>query len=150
MRVYRLCRAAYADDPLSGEGARLYGGRWNPKGVRVAYCASTLSLAVLEILVHTSVLPADYVSIAIEIPDDLAIEVLRPRDRPPGWDATPAPAAAQRLGAQWVARGRAVALEVPSAVVPEETNILINPAHEGVARIVVGRPKAFRFDPRLR
>jgi len=147
-RIWRLTKARYARTCLDGEGARKAGGRWNERGVAVAYCASTLSLAVLELLVHVdaSTIPDDMMAVPITVPDDVRIEDLRP---PKGYDTVPVSRAAQRAGSAWVTEGRTLLLRVPSVVVPEEMNVLVNPAHADIARLVVGRARPFRFDPRL-
>jgi RES domain-containing protein len=148
--AYRLSRRAYV--ALDGEGARLYGGRWNPKGVPMVYAASTLSLAALECLVHfaPSTLPTSYVSVAIEIPDDVPTEEWTVVKLPKNWAETPAPASLQALGARWVREARTAVLLVPSAVIPGERNVLLNPRHPDAERIHGGKPLAFGFDSRLR
>ncbi len=137
--------------PLDGEGARLFGGRWNPKNVPMVYAASSIALAAFESFVHfsSSLLPLDYVRVALEIPDDVAMETWTPADLPASWDDPIAPAALQELGREWTVSGRTAVLRVPSAVVPAEQNILINPRHEGATRIVARPPEPFRFDTRL-
>ena len=94
--VWRLCSARFADSAMSGEGARLYGGRWNRRGTSMVYCASTLSLGMLEVLVHASVLPRDYVAIQVDIPDGVAVETLAVGSLPANWVATPAPGCSRR------------------------------------------------------
>lgn len=147
-RIWRLTKARYTRTCLDGEGAKKAGGRWNERGVALAYCASTLSLAVLELLVHVdaNAIPDDMVAVPITVPDDVRAEVLRP---PKGYDAVPVSRAAQRAGSTWVKEGRTLLLRVPSVVVPEEMNVLVNPAHPDIGRLVVGRARPFRFDPRL-
>ena len=151
MIVYRMCLAAYAATTLEGEGARLYGGRWNPKGVRMVYAASSLALGALESFVHFSSarLPADYVSIAVEIPETIAVETWTVADLPVGWDLTPAPSVLQEMGAAWVRSGRTAVLRVPSAVVRGEFNVLLNPAHADAGQVQPRAPEPFVFDPRL-
>jgi len=150
MICYRLCQRAFV--ALDGEGARLYGGRWNPKGTRTVYAASSLSLTVLESLVHwsSSILPHNYVSVAIEVPDDLGTETWDATDLPPNWRDTPGPDELQSLGKSWLAQRKTAVLVVPSAVVPTEQNVLINPAHPDAKRIRAKKPVAFQFDARLR
>jgi RES domain-containing protein len=147
---YRLCRRAHV--ALDGEGARLFGGRWNPKGVPMVYAAGTLSLAALECLVHfsPSILPTSYVSVAIDIPDDVAVEEWTAAKLPRTWAETPAPASLQALGARWAREARTAVVLVPSAVIPGERNVLVNPRHPDMGRIQARRPQPFAFDPRLR
>ena len=146
--VWRLCAARHAATAMSGHGARLYGGRWNDRGVAMIYCSGTLSLAVLELLVHSPVLPTGMVAIQIDLPDSVGVDVWPASTLPTGWRATPAPARLQTIGSAWVRRGTAVALEVPSAIVEVEHNVLLNPAHPDLGRLVVHRPRPFPFDAR--
>ena len=139
MLVWRICREAH--QALDGEGSRLHGGRWSSERVSVVYTSSTLALAALEYLVHVDIedVPDDLVAMAIEVPDDL----------PPDWNQVLDHPACARIGDQWAAKGTVLLLLVPSAVVPEESNVLINPDHPraGDVRMVSIRP--FAFDSRL-
>jgi RES domain-containing protein len=149
MRVWRLARAAHP--ALDGEGARRAGGRWNSPGVAVVYASSTLSLAVLELLVHTDpdLVPDDLRVSEIDVPASLTAGVLDVATLPPDWRAIPNHPACRAMGDEWVKRRDQVLLGVPSAIVPEELNYLINPAHPEAARIQVVRVRAFAFDKRL-
>ncbi len=151
MRVWRLCRERHAGGAFSGEGARLAGGRWNHPGVAVVYCSATLSLAVLESLVHFEArhVPDDYVAIAADIPDEIPVRRVEVAELPTNWRAVPAPEALQDLGDAWIGQGDSLVLAVPSVVVPAECNYLVNPVHEEFRRIVVHPPTPFAFDPRL-
>lgn len=137
--AWRLARTPYAD--LSGEGARLHGGRWNSPGLPMVYLAEHPALAVLEVRVHLDLppdlLPDDYVLAQVELPDEPP-EILP--DMPAG------PCAA---GDAWLRANRTAVLRVPSAFVPGAANLLLNPRHPRAAkaRLVLTRP--FRFDPRL-
>lgn len=144
-------KARHAARAFDGEGARRFGGRWNPPGTRVVYAAGSLSLAVLELLVHLgSEDPLHgWVWFELAIPA-ASVERLAPRRLPRDWRAFPPPAATQRLGADWLRRGRRAALEVPSAVVPREHNYVLAPEHPDFARIRIGRPTPLDLDPRLR
>lgn len=143
MIVYRLSKAAFT--ALDGEGARLYGGRWNSAGRPLIYAAGSPSLAVLEVLVHldlpAELMPDDYRLLAIEIPDDAEVERL---------NETPADAeACVAAGDGFLKSGGALAMLVPSVVVPQERNALINVRHSGMARVRLISGESFRFDPRL-
>src|SRR5215217_6516134 len=129
MLLFRLSRRVHP--PLDGEGARLYGGRWNSPGVPVVYAASHLSLAVLELLVHTDpdLLPADLVAHEVELPDDLSVERVDLATLPDDWRDVPDHPACRAIGDAWAAEARAAVLVVPSAVVPQEANWLLNPRH---------------------
>jgi RES domain-containing protein len=151
MIVWRLCKKKHAGDPLSGGGARLFGGRWNHKGVRVAYCSSTLSLATLEMLVHVDLpdLPTDLQAIEIEIPDGVPMKTIAASTLPAGWQDTPGPDELKDIGTAWVAVGTELVLAVPSAVVPHESNYLVNPDHPDIKRVTIMAPTPFSMDPRL-
>jgi RES domain-containing protein len=142
-RVYRVCRAIHAR--LDGEGAVRAGGRWNSPGNAVVYMAESISLAVLENLVHMSKadFPVGYVSVSALIPGELSIltEDDIKKDLP---DAGP-----RELGDHWLLWCATAVLRVRSAVVPEEFNFLLNPKHPGFAQIIVEPPIPFVFDERL-
>ncbi len=114
------------------------------------YCAATISLCALEVLANNAALPKDMVSIAAETPDDIVPETLDPSKIPSDWN-TPVPSASTKnIGTQWTLFGKSVAFIVPSVIVPDEKNVLINPAHPDFARINFSAPKTFVFDPRLK
>ena len=148
--AWRICAERYADDPLSGHGAFLFGGRWNSRGVRMVYAATSRALAILELRVHTatSTAPTDHVMIPLEVDPDLLL-VLEPDGLPAGWRRYPAPASLAAFGDQWAREGRSVGLLVPSAVVPEEQNLLLNPGHADISRVWLGDPTPFVYDTRL-
>ncbi len=151
MRVWRICRRAHAADPLGGRGGLYASGRWHARGSRIVYTSATLSLAALELLVHVDrdLLPSDLVQIEFDLPDDLQVGRIEARTLPSHWRRHPAPAALQRIGASWIEQGKTAILRVPSAVIPDEDNYLLNPAHPAIERIkVVGR-RAFVLDHRL-
>ena len=148
MVVWRLARLAHAK--LDGEGARLAGGRWNTQGRAAVYTSSRLSLAALELLVHTDVplVPSDLVAFEIEVPDAIAVETVEVDQLPKDW-RIPGHPTCRSIGDTWLAEERTAVLRVPSAVVPEEWNYIINPAHRAAKSIqIVGRRK-FAFDSRL-
>ena len=150
MRVWRLSRAEHASTGFSGEGTRLVGSRWTARGLPSVYTSQSIALAVLETLVHMEVKHlSSYVVIPADIPDKLPIEVVKVSDLPRGWKRTPAPMSLQRIGMQWLRSQRSVALQVPSAIVPDEFNYVLNPIHPDFERIKIGKPNAFRFDSRL-
>lgn len=148
MIVWRLARRRHA--ALDGEGARLAAGRWNSWGLPVVYTSEHLSLAVLEILVHVDadLLPHDLAAFEIEIPDNVKITRLDTAQLPHGWRTRVD--RCRRVGDAWVAEEKTAVLRVPSAAVPHEANLLINPRHADSAKIRVVRAERFRFDPRLR
>ncbi len=135
---------------FDGEGARLYGGRWNRVGTPLVYASEHLSLAVLELFVHLDPedAPRHLYRFRVELPDD-AVERL-PRARlPRRWREHPAPDATAALGSEWAARGGRLALAVPSAIVPDESNFLLNPAHPRFRELDVGAGEPFSLDPRM-
>jgi RES domain-containing protein len=152
--VWRICKAARAATAFDGEGARLYPGRWNSKGVAVVYCASSLALAALEYFVHLDAdeWPDDLVAIRAEVPDEVltGAEVVAVRSLPSDWRAVPTPVAVQNVGSAWVSSARTVALFVPSVVIPVERNVLLNPAHVDMRRVTIDAATPFEFDPRMK
>jgi RES domain-containing protein len=152
-RIYRLTLEKHTRDPddlLSGEGARLYGGRWNHKGVAVVYAASHVSLAVLEALVQSEILAKNMVLVAYDVPDTLAVGERSAASLPDDWAAYPFSKATQDIGTEWIRSRARVALRVPSAIVPHEVNWLVNPHHPDVAKVKTTVMGPFAFDGRLR
>ena len=149
MRVWRIARQRYLS--LDGEGARLNGGRWNREGIPVVYASSTLSLAALEYLVHVDVedVPADLCALEIDIPDDALVEDVELSSLPDDWNRVEDHPACTARGDEWVSRGAALALRVPSAVIPAEVNVLLNPRHPDMQRVRVISIETFAFDRRL-
>jgi len=139
MRLWRVARAAFAD--LSGEGARLYGGRWNSPGRPVVYTAENPALALLEVRVHLDLgpelIPDDYVLIEIETGQASIGE------------GDPAALEPQALGDAWLAAGATALLRVPSFIAPRSFNVLVNPRHPDAAGIRVIATQPFDFDRRL-
>jgi RES domain-containing protein len=151
MHAHRLVKARHAAAALEGEGARLVGGRWNTPGQAVVYCASSLALAALELLVQVDPrdLPGDLVAIEAELPEDLPSERLDRKDLPESWREESSRSDLRALGDLWLRSRRTAILIVPSVVVPSETNLLINPAHPEAARIRIVGQESFCLDPRL-
>lgn len=149
MRLWRITRRAF--QALDGEGARLFGGRWNSEGVPVVYTSSTLSLAALEYLVHVQIedVPADLVSLEIDVPDDVRAEQVHTFDVPEDWNQVEDHPACAALGDVWAAEASALILRVPSAIIPHEQNVLLNPRHPEMGRVRVTAVREFAFDPRL-
>ncbi len=142
---------AYAADDLSGTGAKLTGGRWNSKGTPVVYCATNIALATLETVhyLRSGGLPFNRYLVRVDIPDAVwdARQVLAPL--PGGWDAIPAGLTARAAGDAWIAAGRAALLLVPSVIVPDEFNVLVNPRHGDAALIVATTVRRWLYDPRF-
>lgn len=147
--VWRILTARFAATAFSGEGARLYGGRWNRKGVPVVYTAGSQSLAMLEMLVQDEPLRARYMIIPAQIPPDLTIGRVSPEQLPPDWRDPAALETLRALGTAWATALTAPVLAVPSVVVPTETNYLLNPRHPDFVRIAVGEAQELITDLRL-
>ena len=148
--VWRIVSAHYKDKAYTGDGARIHGGRWNSKGVAVVYVAGSLALASIEMIVN---LPAPkllqkYVRISAQISSDLVSD-LSEADLPEDWNSRPISPSTRAIGDLWVKKQSSAVLRVPSIVVPDEYNYLLNPAHADFAKIEIGKPIIYYFDPRL-
>jgi RES domain-containing protein len=147
---WRLVPAAQAASAFNGEGARLYGGRWNSVGVPLVYASQHLSLAALEIRVHIekTAMAMPYKCFAFHF-DEILVQRFPKERLPKDWREQPAPPSLQSLGDAWVKRGESALLAVPSAVIASEINLLINPKHSAFAKIRIDKPTDFWFDQRL-
>lgn len=150
MTVYRLTKGKYHLD-LSGKGAELYGGRWNSKGVPMLYTSQSRALAFAEIAMHIpiGIVPKDYFLISIDIPDTVRMLNLIEADMPEDWRSNPHSNTTQQIGDQFIADNRFLVLQVPSAVVPGDYNILINPNHPQSIKVKVIASEPFEFDSRF-
>lgn len=148
MLLYRISKCIYIED-LSGTGARLYGGRWNSVGKPMVYTASSRALAVLEVLVHLppALIPADFCQATFEVPDD--VQVLDMAKLPPNWQEYPEPARLKTMGDAFLKAKKHLLLKVPSAVVEEEFNYLLNPVHPDITSVKIVDVRPFTFDERL-
>jgi RES domain-containing protein len=148
-KAWRILKKKHADTAFSGEGARLYGGRWNSPGVPVVYTSSTKALAALESLVHLNPqMLFKYVAIPIEF-DKAVLEVLPIRTLPTDWQVEPPPPSSKAVGDDWVLKARSAVLALPSVIISGEPNYLLNPAHPDFKKISIGKPEPFAFDSRL-
>jgi RES domain-containing protein len=154
--VYRIGTdtSTYQADDLSGKGAELTGGRWNDKGLAVTYASENRSLACLETLVHLAAvgLPLNRYMVEITIPAPVWAAAKRhaASAMPVGWDAEPAGLTSTSFGSAWLRAKPSAVLLVPSVVVAEEFNVLINPAHPDSARVTAKKTRKWLYDPRLR
>lgn len=150
LTAWRIVEARYQDHAFSGDGARLYGGRWNSKGVPLIYTAGSLALASIEIIVNlpSPKLLEAFIRIPARFTPDL-IESMPISKLPEGWQSRPISPATRAIGDRWVKEQRSAVLKIPSIVVPEELNYLLNPAHPDFEKIEIGRPVVYYFDPRL-
>jgi RES domain-containing protein len=155
--LWRLSKdtISYIASDLTGKGAAIAGGRWNEKGTPTVYCASSISLAALEVLAHTSstgVHIRNLFLVEISIPSRLlnAAPKRNASKLPIAWLASPPGRASVDVGQAWLAACKSVALRVPSIVVPEEFNIVLNPSHPDMKKITASVVRQFVFDPRLK
>ena len=150
MRCWRLVDERYSGSAFSGEGAALWGGRWNQPGTPVVYISDSQALAVLEVLVHLDLdeFPATLVMLPVDIPDDVTIDRVTV-ELMIDWEKDASVVELAEHGTAWAARGQTVALSVPSVVIPAERNLILNPRHGDFARLVIGPPEPFVLDPRL-
>ena len=151
MQAYRLIKKRYADDPLSPQGAKLYGGRWNSKGNGAVYVSDSVALAVLEILVHLRNIGVMQHFMLCEITlDEASVMTLDPEKLPDDWQADSPSYSTMSIGDEWLSSGASLALAVPSTIVPEQNNLIINPAHDGFEALVSSISiKPFSIDHRL-
>ena len=150
MRIFRIAKTEHIND-LSGERARLYGGRWNKVGEAMLYFSQNLSLCLLEIIVHVDYgkLPIDYSFIEVEIPDNTiktnqSLDFVEPKR-----STEKAVIQLQMLGSSWLKSKESLAFGVPSAVMHQENNVLINPRHEDFPKLKIIRKGKMDLDPRL-
>jgi RES domain-containing protein len=148
MKVYRITRCDYIND-LSGLGASLNGGRWNSEGFYALYTASSASLALLETLAHLNVLPKSGFCIAgIEIPD-FSVQIIEESSLSASWNVFPAPIALQQIGNSFIKEGKFLALQLPSALLPEDKVILLNPKHSEFSKVKILYTRPMDIDKRL-
>ena len=147
---WRIVPEEKAASAFDGEGARLYGGRWNPIGVAMVYASAHLSLAALEVRVHIDKtrMRKLYQCFTFHF-DKSLMETFPASDLPREWRQEPPPLSLQRLGGNWVKSSSAAILAVPSAIIPGEFNYLINPNHPDFSKLKIDPPTDFAFDRRL-
>jgi len=148
--VFRIVKDTWNSSAFDGEGAKLYPGRWNSRGILMVYTASSRALAILETLVHfdaEDLIRERFQVFPVEVPDHCVLElgISLPKD----WQANPAPLSTKAIGDDWIKSQASVVLAVPSAIVPAEHNYLINPGHRDYSKLVIAPVQAVNFDPRL-
>ncbi len=148
--AYRIVKARHARNAFDGEGARIQGGRWSSVDTRIVYAAGSLSLAILEILVHVQQTEflSSYVVLEVEFSHDL-IQSLDPALLPANWRVSPAPSGTMEIGDNWIRESSSVVLRVPSVIVPSEHNFLINPSHQDFSSLSIGHPTPLDVDSRV-
>ena len=150
IQLFRIATSNHIQD-ISGTGARMYGGRWNHQGYPVLYTSTSRSLAALEFLVHVpmALAPKNSSILEINITESVTIESVNEKELPLNWRDYPAPEHLADLGTNWLKSKSSLLLEIPSAIVSKERNILINPLHEEIENINLVSVESFSFDPRL-
>ncbi|KJD34809.1 hypothetical protein PK35_02105 [Tamlana nanhaiensis] len=150
MRVFRIAKKKHLKD-LSGEGARLFGGRWNKPGTNILYTSESLALSVLELLVHIDYkfVNEDFGFIELDVPDSLTISTLKPSILKENWRENPPLSFTQDYGSNWINNQKNMVLKVPSAVLPNGFNYLLNPKHESFKLIKIVKTGNLELDARL-
>jgi RES domain-containing protein len=149
LEAWRMVKEKHVATAFSGEGAAKTGGRWNSRGVAVVYASATRSLAALETLVHLNPpVLFNYRIIRLEF-DETWVEPLPLTALPSDWKTEPPPISTRQLGDAWARSSRSAILAVPSVIIPDETNFVLNPAHSDFKKITISKPAPFTLDPRL-
>lgn len=148
MIVYRICKAAYKDD-LSGTGAKLFGSRWNQAGYPMLYTAEHISLAALEMLVHLNLdeVPVSFCLLLIKIPDNASVTELKNEKLKKAWEDDDN--YTSWIGTTFIQEQSSLCMKVPSAVIGEEHNYLLNPLHADFKKVHIQETRPFNFDKRL-
>jgi RES domain-containing protein len=147
-KVYRISKCIYIDD-IKGTGAAAFAGRWHSKGTYILYTAATPSLALLESVVHLSRIPVmEYCMICLEIPDD-NIKKVNTAILPYNWYFNPSPGDTAIIGDHFIKQNKYLGIEVPSAIIPEETNVLLNPNHADFSEVKVAYKRRIPIDQRF-
>jgi len=151
MELYRIAQESYSTD-LSGNGSRIFGGRWNSEGHYALYTSVNRSLALLETLAHA---PAKffrvkkYVLVTVFVPDKASLKFIEEKDLPGNWDALDVQHMTQKIGDNFLQEQKSLLLRVPSVLMPEEFNYIINPRHSSMKQVRVIRQREIRFNDRL-
>jgi RES domain-containing protein len=151
MEIYRLTQQEFAED-LTGNGARLFGGRWNSEGFFALYASSSRSLALLETLAHTPAKFLDvrvYSLITIVVPDNQLAQKIFVKNLPPGWDAPDTRPFTKKMGDAFLSDKKNLMLAVPSVMMPEEINYVINPLHVNMKQVKIVNRRRIYFDKRI-
>ncbi len=148
--VWRITKQKHARNAFTGDGARMYGGRWNSPGKLVVYTAESRALALAEILVHleSAAVLSRYVVFQVEVEESSIVDLDR-HDLPKNWRTEPAPKRLQTLGDEWLDSGKSAVLRVPSAIVGGEFNYLLSPLHPHFSKLRIHDPEKFPIDRRF-
>lgn len=150
MKVYRISKKKYAKD-LSGKGAELFGGRWNPIGTAALDTSKSRALCVLELLVHTpkEIAPKNYIILTIQIPKELEKSIIKIEKLPKGWDSLKVKNITQKIGFNSFKDKNTLGIIVPSSIIKEEYNVLLNPNHSDFHKLKIISIEEFKLDTRL-
>jgi RES domain-containing protein len=151
MELYRITQESYSND-LSGDGSRIFGGRWNSEGRYALYTSANRSLALLETLAH---IPAKlfrnkkYILVTVFLPDKAPLKFIEEKDLPNNWDALDIQHVTQKIGDNFLEEQKGLLFRVPSVLMPEEFNYIINPLHPSMKQVKVTHQREVRFNDRL-
>ena len=150
-RAWRILRSNLLAEAFDGLGAKRYPGRWNQQGIPTVYTSESLALATLEMLVHLEdwQMLDEYLCIPVDF-DESQVQTVAPEKLPSDWHDNTIPPSTRMLGTEWIQNQSSPVLAVPSAVIPEESNYLLNPNHPAFDRLIIGDARPYDFDPRLR
>jgi len=151
LKLWRVCARDYATTAFNGQGAADHPGRWNGRGTRLVYLSESLAGATLEWFAYAlNAKPGrEYVYFEVSAPTEAVLE-LEPQSLPQDWNLYPHPVSTQAIGDEWVARSASLLLRVPSVLVPESYNFLLNPQHLSFSQLTWSEPRALWLDGRLR
>jgi RES domain-containing protein len=151
MELYRITQESYSTD-LSGKGSRIFGGRWNSEGHHALYTSASRSLALLETLAH---IPAKffrtkkYILVTVFVPDKASLKAIKEKDLPKNWDALDIQHVSQKIGDNFLEEKKSLLLRVPSVLMPEEFNYIINPLHSFMKQVKVIHQREVKFNDSL-
>jgi RES domain-containing protein len=152
MELYRITQQEFAED-LSGNGAKLFGGRWNSEGFFALYTSSSRSLALLETLAHTPAKMLEvkvYHLITLAVPDNLVTQKVAVKNLQNGWDAPDTRPFTKKIGDAFLTDKKYLMMQVPSVMMPEEMNYVINPMHTDMKQVKLVNKRRIDFDKRVR
>lgn len=150
MELFRITQEKYAED-LSGTGARSFGGRWNSEGLFAVYTSSSRALALLETLAHTPIKMLNerrYILITLSVPDSIKPHEIELDKLTAGWDAPAINPLTKKLGDKFLREKTGLLLSVPSVLIPEERNFVLNPMHKDLTRARISYTRRIAFDKR--
>jgi RES domain-containing protein len=148
MKVYRISKCDFISD-LRGTGAARYPGRWHSKGTYILYTAASPSLALLESVVHISnIAVASYCMVCLSVPED-KLKSITASELPDSWFANPPADILRSIGDEFIRENKFLALKIPSAIMPEEHNYLLNPGHTDFIKVAVVYTRIIPIDERF-